>query len=168
VSTRRDSHGATAVVLSAESYLHVTDRIQGNVEVFNVRTYERFNYDLTSQTGRGGLQPLPGACASFSVPDFVVKNDPTSDLSATTPDQKHVLVALRGPAPVTFGHSSQGSCPGVGVVKLERGGRSGRLVTVLSTTNKTPDTISVVSPPGGTPYSGIERSDVHGVAVVLK
>lgn len=168
VTTRRDSHGSTLVEKPFASYLHVTDRIQGNVEVFDVDTFQRFQYDLTSLTGRKGLRGRPGACADSSVPDFAVTNDPSSDLSATAPDQTYVMFALRGPAPSTFSHSGQGSCPGVGVVKLSRGGRRGRLVTVLSTTNQTPDAVAVIDPPGGTPYGGKERSDVHGVAIVVK
>jgi hypothetical protein len=168
VSTRRDSHGATAVTRYYKSYIHITDRIQGNVEVFDANTYERSTYDLTSLTGQTGLTGRPGPCARFSVRDFASTNDPSSDLSATSPNQKFVFFALRGPAPSTFGHSGQGSCPGLGVVKLNLNGKRGRLVTVLPTTNTIPDTFLTVEFPGGTPYSGKERSDVHGVSVVVK
>jgi hypothetical protein len=167
-TTRRDSHGTTAVVRRAATYVHMTDRIQGNVEVFNSITYERSTYDLMSLNGRGGLAGPPGACAKYSVPDFAIKNDPSSDLSTTSPNQKYVFLAMRGPAPTTFGHSSQGSCPGVGVVKVDRTGKYGRLVRVLTTTNKTPDTLLTIDFQGGTPYSGKERSDIHGVMIVVK
>jgi hypothetical protein len=167
-STRRDSHGATAVTRYYTSYIHITDRIQGNVEVFDANTYERSTYDLTSLTGQTGLTGRPGPCARFSVHDFASINDPSSDLSATSPNQKFVFFALRGPAPSTFGHSGQGSCPGLGVVKLNLNGKRGRLVTVLPTTNTIPDTFLKVDFPGGTPYSGKERSDVHGVSIVVK
>jgi hypothetical protein len=168
VTTRRDSHGATAVNRQSVSYVHVTDRIQGNVEVFNVHTYQRSTYDLTSLTGQKGLVGRPGPCAKYSVKDFAVKNDPSSDLSATSPNQKFVFFALRGPAPSTFGHSGQGSCPGVGVVKLNRNGNRGRLVTVLPTTNTIQDAFLSLEFPGGTSYFGKERSDVHGVSIVVK
>lgn len=168
VTTRRDSHGTAAVARGFGTYIHMTDRMQGNMEVFHARTYRRSTYDLTSLTGRGGLSGPPGACAAASVPDFALKNDPSSDLSATSPNQKYVFLAMRGPAPTTFGHSSQGSCPGVGVVKLGKRGRHGRLVRVLPTTNKTPDALLTLEFPGGTPYSGKERSDIHGVMIVVK
>lgn len=168
VSTRRDSHGATAVNRNSKSYIHITDRIQGNVDVFDADTYERSTYDLTSLTGQKGLTGLAGPCATFSVQDFNATNDPSSDLSATSPNQKFVFFALRGPAPSTFGHSGQGSCPGLGVVKLHQNGKAGRLVTVLATTNTIPDAFLTLEFPGGTPYSGKERSDVHGVSIVVK
>jgi hypothetical protein len=170
-STRRDSHGSTEVYANSGNYVHVVDRIQSNVEVFDSVTYDRSTYDLISFSGKNGRVGRPGACADYSVPDFSVQNDPTADLSATTPDQKYIMYAFRGPAPVTFSHSGQGSCPGIGVVKLSPSGKSGKLVTVIPTTNKIPDSLpggGVVHPPGGVLYTGKERSDVHGVAIVIK
>jgi hypothetical protein len=72
------------------------------------------------------------------------------------------MIAFRGPAPVTAAHSSQGSCPGVGVVKLKPNGKFGKLVTVLRTTNDLADTLTSIIPAGGVQYDGKERSDVHG------
>lgn len=98
------------------------------------------------------------------------KNDPAPDLMEVTPDGKYLMIALRGPAPVSVPHSAQGSCPGVGVVELQRSGKFGELVTVLRATNQVPDSVSISSStfPGGIPYSGTERSDVHGAIVVDK
>ena len=76
------------------------------------------------------------------------------------------MVALRGPVPVSVTHAAQGSCPGVGVVELLDDGASGRMVGVLRSTN-TVDT-SDVDVPGGYAYTGAERSDIHGAAVVTK
>ncbi|MEM6401373.1 MAG: hypothetical protein AAF757_14250 [Cyanobacteria bacterium P01_D01_bin.116] len=53
----------------------------------------------------------------------------------TTPDGNFLVVALRGPVPVSVTHSGQGSCPGVGIIKLSKRGASGRLAGVLRTTN---------------------------------
>ena len=116
-----------------------------------------------SPRGRG-----VGACAAKSVSDDpgLPGNDPAPDLLERTPDGKYLMVALRGPAPVTVTHSAQGSCPGVGIVALTDGGASGRMVGVLRTTN-TLDTAPVAAP-GGHPYAGAERSDVHGATVIEK
>jgi hypothetical protein len=93
-------------------------------------------------------------------------NDPALDLMDKTPDGKYLLVALRGPSPVSVNHGAQGSCPGVGIVELSEGGSTGRLAGVLRSSN-TLDT-SAVSAPGGHAYTGSERSDPHGVAVRKK
>ena len=93
-------------------------------------------------------------------------NDPAPDLAEMTPDGKYFIVAFRGPAPVSVGHSAQGSCPGVGVVELLSNGKSGRLVSVLRSSNTVDN--ATPSAPGGHPYSGAERSDVHGAIVVTK
>jgi hypothetical protein len=50
------------------------------------------------------------------------------------------------------------------VVRLEEGGKSGKLVTVLRATN-TIDTAPAGSPPGGHAYTGQERADMHFVDV---
>ena len=163
ITTRRDAHGMTRTV--SGSHIHNVDRIQNNVEVFDTATLARTTYDLTSFDGQGnGL----GACADTSVTDdaLLPGNDPAPDLMDKTPDGKYLVVALRGPIPVSVTHSAQGSCPGVGIIEVLDGGASGRLAGVLRTTN-TVDT-APVSAPGGHPYTGFEHSDVHGAAVRKK
>ena len=166
-TTRRDSHGMS--VTTNGEYLHVFDRIQNIVETFNTQTYERNTYDLVSKHGQGGRDAPAGPCFAKSVldSDGLTLNDPTPDLMDVTPDGKYIMVALRGPAPVSVAHAAQGSCPGVGIVKIMRGGRLGKLVDVLRTTNHL-DKHTIGNIPGGHPYSGIERSDVHAAIVVLK
>eukprot|EP00808_Paulinella_micropora_P022730 g60375.t1 len=165
VTTRRDSHGATRTVNG--KYVHVTDRIQNDVEVFNTETLERSSYDLISASGKGGRTELAGPCYAHSVLDDpnLPLNDPASDLLDRTPDGKYLVVALRGPAPITVNHAAQGSCPGVGIIELSKDGKSGKLVDVLRSTN-TVDTVTAFQIPGGVNYAGKERSDVHGVHVV--
>lgn len=157
-STRRDSHGAGAT--ADGSYVHVVDRIQNVVESFDVSTYTRFTYDLTSS----------GACGARSVGDDnnLPSNDPAPDLFEITPDGEYFAIAFRGPAPVTVSHSAQGSCPGVGIVKITGNGKTGRLVDVLRTTNTITDNVASIDPDGGVSYAGNERSDVHGAIVVFK
>jgi hypothetical protein len=142
VSTRRDSHGAA--VHPNKMYVYVVDRIQNIVEVFHSTTYERSSFDLVSRSGQTGRAGPSSAC--------------------------YMMVALRGPAPVSVSHSAQGSCPGVGIVELLDNGKTGRLVGVIRTTNTISDalTITEATIAGGVAYAGSERSDVHQVSVIPK
>lgn len=161
-TTRRDAHGVVATL--DEKYVHIGDRIQNRMEVVKTSGLSKHmgTYDLTSakREGRG-----PGPCAGASVTDDegLPGNDPAPDLISRSPNNDYLFIAFRGPAPVTANHAAQGSCPGVGIVKLEQGGKSGRLYGILRTSN-TIDTAPVASP-GGRAYTGRERSDVHFVDV---
>jgi hypothetical protein len=119
VSTRRDAHG---MALTGD-YIHVSDRIQNVMETFDTSTYERSTYDLVSTTGQMGRTGAASMCYQRSVLDDpkLVLNDPAPDLMEPTPDGKLLMVALRGPVPVTVNHGSQGSCPGVGIVEVTEG-----------------------------------------------
>ena len=163
VTSRRDSHGMVATVDGR--YIHTVDRIQNVVEAIDTTTYARTTYDLTSADGQGNGM---GGCAARSVSDDpgLPGNDPAPDLLDRTPDGKYLMVALRGPAPVSVQHSAQGSCPGVGIVELREDGSTGALIDVLRASN-TVDT-SGANAPNGHAYQGAERSDVHGAIVVSK
>ncbi|PHS18628.1 MAG: hypothetical protein COA86_08045 [Kangiella sp.] len=168
VTTRRDAHGMIRTNIG--NYIHNADRVQNTVEVFSATGLGAMNahvgsYDLTSADGQGnGL----GACNAASVTDGgeLSVNDPAPDLMGVTPDGKYLVVALRGPAPVTVTHSAQGSCPGVGVIALQNGGASGSLVAVLRTYNIVDD--AAAAHVGGTDYVGAERSDPHGASARSK
>lgn len=167
-TTRRDSHGMGRSIDG--KYLHVADRIQNVIEVFDTETFHHVStYDLVSKDGESGRSGPSGPCLARSVTDDagLMMNDPAPDLFEITPDGKHFMVAFRGPKPVSVSHASQGSCPGVGIVEITEGGKSGRLVDVLRSTNNV-DTVSVGSITGGRKYTGVERSDIHGVIVVSK
>ena len=162
VTTRRDAHGMARTLDGA--YIHQADRLQNNVEVVDAASMSRIgSYDLTSSDGQGN--DSNGACAAASVTDDagLPGNDPAPDLMGTTPDGKYLTVATRGPSPVSVGGNAQGSCPGVGIIGLSANGSSGKLVTVLRTTNTVDD--SSVSAPNGYAYTGAERSDIHGSSV---
>ena len=61
-------------------------------------------------------------------------------------------MSLRGPNPLTADpHVSTGATPGVGVMKVLEGGRSGRFEAVAPVTN--------------VDAGGIERADVHAMAL---
>lgn len=167
-TTRRDSHGADVTIDGR--YLHVGDRIQNVIEVFDTETFDRVNtYDLVSMDGKSGRSGPAAACLGRSVLDDAAlqRNDPAPDLMDITPDGRYLMIAFRGPKPVSVSHAAQGSCPGVGIVQLTRGGKAGKLVDVLRTTN-TIDTVPVGTINGGHDYAGAERSDIHGVIVVKK
>ncbi len=162
-TTRRDSHGMA--ITPSEDYIHTVDRIQNNVEVFNTSTMTHTTYDLISADGQGNGV---GACAAASVVDdeALPGNDPAPDLLEATPDGKYLVVALRGPVPVSVTHAAQGSCPGVGIIELLDDGATGRLAGVLRTTNTIDN--APLSAPGGHEYTGAERSDIHGAAIRRK
>lgn len=162
-SSRRDSHGMAKTM--KDNFVHVGDRIQNIVEVFDASTKRRSMYDLSSADGKGnGIGP----CGKKSVSDDsgLPINDPAPDLMEPSPDRQYLFVALRGPTPVSVKHSAQGSCPGVGIIKVTENGASGKLVGVLRSTNKL-DT-SPQKSPGGYAYKGREHSDIHGVTIVKR
>jgi hypothetical protein len=104
-TNRRDAHGMARTL--SGSHIHNVDRIQNIVEVFDTTTGANTTYDLTSGDVQGNGF---GACSSASVTDDAVLpgNDPAPDLMDTTPDGKYLVVALRGPIPVSVTHAVQG------------------------------------------------------------
>ena len=165
-TTRRDSHG-TSVTMDGK-YVHVTDRIGNVIEVFDTETYEHVNtYDLVSVDGKSGRSGPAGACFTKSVLDDggLPLNDPAPDLMELTPDGKYLVVGFRGPVPVSVAHTAQGSCPGVGIVELTNGGKSGKLIDVLRATNTVDDYVGYTIP-GGHSYVGAERSDIHAAMTI--
>jgi DNA-binding beta-propeller fold protein YncE len=88
-----------------------------------------------------------------------VSPDPSPDILGISPGGRRVYATLRGPNPLTGnnpeGNTAQGQTPGLGVIRVEHGGRNGLLEAVFrdsnfdSTANK-------------------ERADPHGVAVRLR
>jgi hypothetical protein len=166
ITTRRESHGTTLTMNG--KYVHVADRIGNVIEVFDAKTYEHVNtYDLVSMDGKSGRSGPSGPCFTKSVLDDgeLPLNDPAPDLTTLTPDGKYLAIGFRGPVPVSVPHSAQGSCPGVGIVELTDGGKSGKLINVLRTTN-TVDDFSAYNIPGGHPYTGAERSDIHAAMTI--
>ena len=155
-TTRRDAHGAVGTTNG--HYVHNVDRVRNNVVSFDVATGESHTYDLTGTTACSSVaaDAVPGAYA----------DDVTPDLMDRSPNGDFLFFAARGPVPHSVTHSAQGACPGVGVIGLSDGGKSGSLAAVVRTYN----TIDNVGPSasGGYTYTGTERSDPHGVSVVIK
>lgn len=128
----RDSHGAVAS--KKGRYLWVSDRSMNVAEVFDLRMGKHVN-----------TVPLSGAGTDDATPDLI-------DIS---PSGSHLFFALRGPNPLSGDpHVATGSTPGLGVVKLDQGGRSGSLRTVVRISN--------------IDNMGVERADAHGIRVRRK
>lgn len=122
-TTRRDSHGATETIDG--KYVHVADRIQNVIEVFDAEELTHVNtYDLTVD-----MYGADGPCLAKSVGDDVnlPLNDPAPDLMDISPDGKYIFVAFRGPKPVSVNHAAQGSCPGAGIIEVTEDGESGKV-----------------------------------------
>lgn len=108
-----DSHG---VVLTGkkERYLWTGDRQSNTMTVVDTRNDELIE-EFTLEGDRSA--------------------DPAPDLLDVSPDGDHVFAALRGPVPLSGGHSALGSTPGVGVIDVRGGGRKGRLDSIARVSN---------------------------------
>jgi hypothetical protein len=105
-----------------------------NAEVFDVASGERVNT----------VNLLSG-----------MSDDPSLDLADLSPSGNFAFVSLRGPNPLSGDpHASTGSTPGVGVIQLEQGGRTGFMKTVVRVSNRD--------------ANHVQRADVHGIRVRLK
>jgi hypothetical protein len=123
-----DAHGATRV----GRYVWVGDRAANRVTVVNTTTDQ--------EIGRIGL-------ASAT-------RDPAPDLMDIAPAGNRVYVTLRGPTPLTGNvagiGNAVGNTPGLGILRVEGGGRTGALHAIVP--------ISHI-------VDGVERADPHGIAV---
>ena len=125
----RESHG-TAVVGDGR-WLWVLDRSANVAEVFS-----------TASGSRVTTVALAGA----------LSDDPTPDLAATSPGGDWIFFTARGPNPLSADpHVSTGSTPGIGIIRVTDGGRSGELSRIVRISNLD--------------AGGAERADPHGIAV---
>ncbi|MDQ3938692.1 MAG: hypothetical protein M3253_08455, partial [Chloroflexota bacterium] len=73
------------------------------------------------------------------------------DLLALAPAGNRVFVTLRGVLPLSGDpHASTGSNPGLGVIRVEEGGRRGTLQAIARISNVD---------------GGVDRADPHGIAL---
>jgi DNA-binding beta-propeller fold protein YncE len=108
-----DSHGMIAT--RDERYLWVMDRLQNVVEVI----------DVDAGTHVGTID-LVGSLSEAPAPD-IADISPTGD---------RVFAALRGPVPLSGDpHNATGSTPGLGILQVTEGGRSGSLMAVVRLEN---------------------------------
>lgn len=131
-SAEADAHGATLTKHSR--YLWVADRGRNFIWSIDTRTDE--------------------VVQEIQLADDV-RDDPTPDLLATSPNGSHVFMTLRGPNPLTADpHVSTGSTPGLGIIKVQAGGRTG--------------TFEAIAPVSNVDAGGVERADMHALTIRLK
>jgi hypothetical protein len=123
----RDAHGVIAT--KKGKYVWMFDRHADVAEVFHSRSGERIGtVDLTT--------PLSPKL--------------TPDLAAISPSGGLIFLSLRGPTPLSGDpHASTGTTPGLGIIKVTDGGKTGFTEAIRVITN--PDA------------AGVERADAHGI-----
>ncbi len=137
LAARRDAHGL-AVSANAR-YLYQFDRIQNKAEVFDVgKILNNPAATLAEQAvAHVGTIDLTGSghCVGEAAPfvnqddaGYQFNDDPAPDHAEVTPDGRMILVAFRGPIPVSVKHAGMGSCPGLGLVMLSGDGGFNRQV----------------------------------------
>jgi hypothetical protein len=128
----RDSHSTVAT--KHDRYVWAFDRALKVAEVFDTSSDAHVNTIAL-------VSPL--------------SDDPTPDLADISPSGNRIFVSLRGPNPLSGSpHVATGSTPGLGVIQVTQGGKSGVLKSVVQISNI--DT------------AGVERADAHGIRVRLK
>ena len=130
-TTGRDGHGLA--LTGDDRYLWATDRGGNVIEVFDVRAASRV-----------GTINLVGPLTS----------DPSPDILGTSPRGDLVFVTLKGPNPLSGIPWGTGITPGVGVIEVDDGGRSGRLIAIQPISNRD--------------ANNVERADPHGLAVRVR
>ena len=126
-----DSHGTASV--NRGRYLWVLDRHGDVAEIIDVAAARRVN---TIQ--------LNGRLTDNAAPDLV----------DVAPSGDRLFVALRGPVPLSGDpHNAIGSTPGLGIIRITHGGRSGSLASIVPMTNPN--------------QQGTQRPDPHGIRVRL-
>jgi DNA-binding beta-propeller fold protein YncE len=127
-----DSHGVAPT--KDQRYLWVMDRHQDVAEIIDVKAGRRIN-----------TVNLAGS----------VSDNPAPDLVDVAPGGKRMFVALRGPVPLSGDpHNATGSTPGLGIIRVRGGGKTGELLAVVPMTNANQQ-------PGQSP-------DAHGLRVRLR
>ena len=164
LADRRDAHGMA--VSPSRRFLYQFDRTRNNVEVFDLgKVVNDPGATLSEQAdAHAGTIDLTGSgfCIGEEEPfvnqdgaGYQQRDDPAPDLVDISPDGRQLIVAFRGPHPVTVKHAALGSCPGFGVITLEGDGSTGTLTHVFRT---------FLSDATGTK----NLSDIHAAAVRIK
>jgi DNA-binding beta-propeller fold protein YncE len=141
-----DSHGGVRLAPQQGKFVWVADRMNNVVRVIDTETDALVNtFSLSSRHS----------------------TDPSPDLMDVNPNGQYVYAALRGPCPLTGNslavNNAVGATPGVGVLAIQKGGFTGKLVAVAPISNPSaPFTCTTV---GGSPTLS-EQADVHSLLVV--
>ena len=126
-----DSHGA--VLTKHDGFLWVADRAANRIVVVNTRRDKVVNeIDLVG----------------------MLSADPAPDLMDISPSGNRVFISLRGLNPLTGNapgvNNAVGSTPGLGILRVQRNGRTGVLQAIAPITHV---------------VNGVELADPHGIAV---
>lgn len=143
-----DSHGMLLNEATHGRYLWVADRFSNEIEVVDTETDQLV--DTFTLSGR-------------------VSADPAPDLIEIAPGGEFGLVTLRGPCPLTANsaafNNAVGNTPGLGLIKVRKGGRSGELEVVLPVANPAPFGFDCPTRTDDAPGSITNQADPHGLAV---
>jgi DNA-binding beta-propeller fold protein YncE len=124
-----DAHGVA--LTKRGRYLWVSDRAGNRIVVIETATDEVVN--------------------EFSLAGSV-SDDPSPDLLVLSPKGDRMYTGLRGRLPLSGDpHASTGNTPGLGVIHVEDGGRSGELRAIARIAN--------------VDAGGVDRADPHGIAL---
>ena len=141
LASRRDAHGM--MLSRSHRFLYQLDRIQNVIEVFDLgKIVNDSSADLVEQAkAHAGTIDLTGSgfCVGEEEPfvdqdgaPYQHNDDPAPDSADLSPDGR-LIVAFRGPHPVSVKHAAVGSCGGIGVVTLGGDGSTGTLTHVFRT-----------------------------------
>lgn len=96
-------------------------------------------------------------------------SDPAPDLIVPAPTGNLVFASLRGECPLTANsaaaNNAVGNTPGLGVIRIGAGGRTGRLTGVLPDVNAAPAGFDCPARTDDVPGTIINQADPHGIAV---
>ena len=141
-ASRRDAHGVT--MSPSRRFLYQFDRIQNKAEVFDMAKVAVAPGSVVDDSSAAHVGTIDLTGSGFCVGEgepyvdqddaaYEFDDDPAPDLVDISPDGRRIVVSFRGPNPVTVKHAARGSCPGFGVVTLDRDGASGSLTHVFRT-----------------------------------
>jgi hypothetical protein len=127
-----DSHGIASAARGR--FLWVMDRHNDVAEIIDADRAVRIN-----------TVNLNGPLTDNAAPDLV----------DVAPSGNRIFVALRGSVPLSGDpHNATGSTPGLGIIRVTDGGRSGSLVSIVRMTNPN--------------QQGTQQPDPHGLRVRIK
>lgn len=145
---RHDAHGMLLNEAMGGRYLWVADRFSNDIEVVDTETDQL--------VGSFGLARR-------------ASSDPAPDLIEIAPGGEFGLVTLRGPCPLTANsptfNNAVGNTPGLGLIRVRQGGRSGELEVVLPNRNPAPPGFDCPTRTDDAPGSITNQADPHGLAV---
>lgn len=141
-----DGHGVA--LLSRQGVLWAADRFSNEIDVVDPAADEYIR--TFSLTGRASSDPAP-------------------DLIVPAPTGNLVFASLRGECPLTANsaaaNNAVGNTPGLGIIRIRAGGRTGKLTDVLPIVNPAPAGFDCPARTDDVPGTITNQADPHGIAV---